>query len=378
VRVLLPLCSTAGGSGAATDADDNEKRRQQGILRGLAPVKMVRCVCLCCVFLRCCVAVSGARPILIHRFQPGCLLLFPPLLPILYPRVRHWDARVQVLTPANFATATPRPGPPLERIGSGGGMGGRDSASSLRFSMLGFGTGSSSSISLRNVIGIGARNASGPTVDDEIRIPVPGFLLPGGLEEAASLSLSLPEDSASPMRWAAGSCTVCLGSYQIGESVTWSSNPDCEHCFHTSCIEEWVLRRRPQKNNHRRRRVEGADNHEDDDEDDPLCPNCRRPFVVVGPFEGGGGGRGTRAGTLASGTGLPVVTGNDSINIGAAARAAAHNADPFEGTAGGSTAVSSGAADSPPATPDAGGGSGDGDGGASSSSDGPCPHSIDV
>jgi hypothetical protein len=306
------------------------------------------------------------------------------------------DARTQVLTPANFTTTTtprPGPGPPLERIGSGGsggwngsggtiGVGGgrESSSSSSRFSMLGLG-GAGSSISLRN-IGIGARNASGQTVDDEIRIPVPGFLLSGGLEEATSSSSPppspLPPEETTPMRWAAGSCTICLGLYQIGESVTWSSNPDCEHCFHTSCIEEWVLRRRPQKNNHRRRRAAGS--VEDDDASSvPLCPNCRRPFVVVGPLEGGGGGRGTRAGTLASGTGLPVVTGNDSINIGAAARAAAHNADPFEGAAGGSAAVYS-PPDPPPDTPDAGGGNSDGDGcgGASSRSDGPCPHSIDV
>jgi Ring finger domain len=204
------------------------------------------------------------------------------------------------------------------------------SSSSLRFSMLGI------SGSLRN---LDARNTSLGPADEEIRIPTPGSRLLGGLEETA---LSVPLES-TPMRWAAGSCTICLASYQVGESVAWSSHPECEHCFHTSCIEEWVLRKRPPKN--RRRRGATGNDHDDnegadDDGSVPLCPNCRRPFVAAGPFEGGG--RDARAG-------FPVahrpsmddgsVGGGDIANAAAtatahAAAAAACCVDPFEGAGG--------------------------------------------
>jgi Ring finger domain len=237
------------------------------------------------------------------------------------------------------------PRPPsssLRDLGGGGSEssgGCRDlgpASSSLRFSMLGI------SGSLRN---LGARNTSLGPADEEIRIPTPGSRLLGGLEETA---LSAPLESA-PMRWAAGSCTICLASYQVGDSVTWSSNPKCEHCFHTSCIEEWVLRRRPQTNNDRRRRASGTNNHDevghdhDDDGSAPRCPNCRRPFVVVGLLEGGD--RDARAGFPAVLRSLIDDGGGDNANAAnpanaaAAAAAAACAVDPFAG-AGGTAAPS--------------------------------------
>ena len=38
-------------------------------------------------------------------------------------------------------------------------------------------------------------------------------------------------------------CTICLEAFQVGDSVSWSTDPTCGHVFHHSCIREWLLRR---------------------------------------------------------------------------------------------------------------------------------------
>jgi hypothetical protein len=57
-------------------------------------------------------------------------------------------------------------------------------------------------------------------------------------------------------------CVICLQQYEVGEEISWSSNPDCDHCFHTMCIEHWLIKQR------------GG----------PLCPCCRRDFIID-PFD---------------------------------------------------------------------------------------------
>lgn len=59
-------------------------------------------------------------------------------------------------------------------------------------------------------------------------------------------------------RLVSGLCAICLCNYQVGSDIVWSSNAACEHCFHEHCIERWLIRQR----------------------DGPLCPCCRREFVV--------------------------------------------------------------------------------------------------
>ena len=57
-------------------------------------------------------------------------------------------------------------------------------------------------------------------------------------------------------------CVICLGQYEVGEVLVWSSNPVCEHAFHEHCIEKWLMKQR------------GG----------PLCPCCRRNFIID-PFD---------------------------------------------------------------------------------------------
>lgn len=58
-------------------------------------------------------------------------------------------------------------------------------------------------------------------------------------------------------------CAICLVSYTPGCYVTWSSNQGnegggvCLHCFHRDCILLWLLKK-----------------------EEPLCPCCRREFVL--------------------------------------------------------------------------------------------------
>jgi hypothetical protein len=61
---------------------------------------------------------------------------------------------------------------------------------------------------------------------------------------------------------APSTCTICLTTYIVGSEIVWSSNSACDHVFHADCAEQWLARQR-----------EG-----------PLCPCCRRDFIVD-PYE---------------------------------------------------------------------------------------------
>lgn len=116
----------------------------------------------------------------------------------------------------------------------------------------------------------GVGNVDGDEDDDDeglaIRIPAPGLLFsneanadyplpPPSTDPDRPLSQALPHRS---MRLVPGTCSICLSNYQVGAEVVWSSNARCDHCFHSECIERWLLRQR-----------EG-----------PLCPCCRRDFII--------------------------------------------------------------------------------------------------
>lgn len=86
-------------------------------------------------------------------------------------------------------------------------------------------------------------------------------------------------------------CAICLSSYQVGEYISWASNPACPHVFHQTCIKDWLLasgRKYAQVQRRRQGTTVSADHpHEDDDDDDMLvinfpmtCPCCRQPFIL--------------------------------------------------------------------------------------------------
>lgn len=53
-------------------------------------------------------------------------------------------------------------------------------------------------------------------------------------------------------------CAICREPYQIDETIVWSPNTACMHCFHDDCIQPWLLRHSTKSQG---------------------CPCCRQPFV---------------------------------------------------------------------------------------------------
>jgi len=45
---------------------------------------------------------------------------------------------------------------------------------------------------------------------------------------------------SSPPRRVPNCCAVCLGTYDIGESVVWSTA--CQHAFHEECVTDWLIK----------------------------------------------------------------------------------------------------------------------------------------
>ena len=93
--------------------------------------------------------------------------------------------------------------------------------------------------------------------DDFILVPKPG--MSNGI---AKRDKKIFPSHDGELRKVPNECSICLCEYNVGSDIVWSSNPKCEHVFHTSCIEQWLMKQR-----------EG-----------PLCPCCRRDFVID-PFD---------------------------------------------------------------------------------------------
>ena len=90
------------------------------------------------------------------------------------------------------------------------------------------------------------------------KLPLAGVPLP--------LPLSSPSrqtnrgDALLLERHVVGNCAICLTEYACGETLTWSSNSKCVHCFHQDCIVSWLSKRRNREHT--------------------PCPCCRQSFVV--------------------------------------------------------------------------------------------------
>jgi len=103
--------------------------------------------------------------------------------------------------------------------------------------------------------------------DTFILIPKPG--LPDGASiyefNNNTVAASRNQDF-NDLRQVPNECSICLCEYTVGSDAVWSSNPQCDHVFHADCIEQWLMKQR----------------------DGPLCPCCRRDFVID-PFDVGPG-----------------------------------------------------------------------------------------
>lgn len=91
------------------------------------------------------------------------------------------------------------------------------------------------------------------------KLPLAGVPLPLPLL-SSSQSETKRGDALLLERHVAGNCVICLTQYTCGETLTWSSNPKCVHCFHQDCIVSWLSKRR--------------------NREQKPCPCCRQSFVV--------------------------------------------------------------------------------------------------
>ena len=41
-------------------------------------------------------------------------------------------------------------------------------------------------------------------------------------------------------------CAICLMSYDVGDTVIWSSNKECTHAFHQDCVVGWLVKMQPE------------------------------------------------------------------------------------------------------------------------------------
>mmetsp|Transcript_13949 Transcript_13949/g.38571 ORF Transcript_13949/g.38571 Transcript_13949/m.38571 type:complete len:253 (+) Transcript_13949:104-862(+) len=68
-----------------------------------------------------------------------------------------------------------------------------------------------------------------------------------------------PQDEFTVRRKVPNCCAICLGEYEIGDRVVWSSNDECQHAFHMDCLMDWLTKMR----------------------DGTPCPCCRAEFTDV-------------------------------------------------------------------------------------------------
>jgi hypothetical protein len=59
-------------------------------------------------------------------------------------------------------------------------------------------------------------------------------------------------------------CAICLGPYEVGEVVVWSSNAACQHAFHEECMVDWLCKMVLIQSQNR---------------DSTPCPCCRQEFT---------------------------------------------------------------------------------------------------
>mmetsp|Transcript_9740 Transcript_9740/g.17159 ORF Transcript_9740/g.17159 Transcript_9740/m.17159 type:complete len:394 (+) Transcript_9740:194-1375(+) len=79
-----------------------------------------------------------------------------------------------------------------------------------------------------------------------------GDIETGSLQDEETGHLKLGNGTLVP-----NCCAICLTGYEVGDTVIWSSNPDCAHAFHQDCVVGWLVKMQPET----------------------PCPCCRQEFT---------------------------------------------------------------------------------------------------
>jgi len=89
-------------------------------------------------------------------------------------------------------------------------------------------------------------------------------------------------------RQVANCCAICLSAFEQDEKICWSSNPACQHVFHSDCILDW-LQASGRKYLRNMRKNYSRDEHLPFWKLNPIerittfpmsCPCCRQVFVI--------------------------------------------------------------------------------------------------
>ena len=80
--------------------------------------------------------------------------------------------------------------------------------------------------------------------------------------EAATNGYLVLRDRDTTLHTVPDCCAICLGNYEVGEKVVWSSNEDCPHAFHEECMVDWLTKM-----------LDGT-----------PCPCCRADFTDLEKF----------------------------------------------------------------------------------------------
>ncbi|KAL7565154.1 hypothetical protein ACA910_021532 [Epithemia clementina (nom. ined.)] len=65
-------------------------------------------------------------------------------------------------------------------------------------------------------------------------------------------------ETMSSVRQRGTGCDICLLEFESGDVIAWSTNPNCDHAYHSDCISDWLLRQ-------------------------PTCPSCRQEYLPSPP-----------------------------------------------------------------------------------------------
>jgi len=64
-------------------------------------------------------------------------------------------------------------------------------------------------------------------------IPIPG--------QRVGASVNGRDGEVIPRKVHSDGCVICFNPFEVGQRVSWSSNPECPHVFHHQCLLEWFV-----------------------------------------------------------------------------------------------------------------------------------------